>query len=75
MTTTARSSRFEKVDWLLDHCSTEFIEDCTFLTELVGWLDEDEFNKFHEHICRNWKINSPFGETDEEEEDMMVFTA
>ena len=66
---TTRSTRFEKVDWLLDHCTTEFIEDCTFLTELVAWLEEDDFNAFHEHICRNWNIKSPFVETDEEEEE------
>ena len=59
-----RSTRFDKLNWLLDNCSTEFIEDCIFLTELVGWLDEDEFNKFHEHICRNWDIKSPMAEVD-----------
>ena len=61
---TAQSNRFEKVDWLLENCSEKFITDCTFLTELVGWMSEQEFNEFHEHICRNWEITSPFAEQD-----------
>lgn len=59
-----RSTRFDKLNWLLDNCTDKFITDSIFLTELVGWLDEDEFNKFHEHICRNWKIDSPMAEQD-----------
>ncbi len=37
-----------------------------FLTELVGWLEEDDFNKFFEHHCRVWNIETPF---DEDEDD------
>ena len=61
---TTHSTRFEKLDWLLESCSSEFIRDCPFLTELVGWMSEEEFNAFHENICRNWNIESPFIEQD-----------
>ena len=64
-----RSTRFEKVDWLLENCTDKFITDCTFLTELVAWMSEDEFNEFHENICRNWDINSPFAEVDDPMDD------
>lgn len=65
-----RSSRFEKLDWLLENCTEKFITDCTFLTELVGWMSEDEFDAFHENICRNWDITSPFAEVDDSNEDL-----
>ena len=64
---TLQSNRFEKLDWLLENCTSEFIKDCTFLTELVGWMSEDEFNEFHENICRNWNIQSEFAEEDDNE--------
>jgi hypothetical protein len=38
-----------------------------FLTELVGWLEEDDFNEFFEYHCRVWSIKSPF--EDDEDED------
>lgn len=65
-----QSNRFEKLDWLLKNCTDKFITDCTFLTELVGWMTEDEFNAFHENICRNWDITSPFAEVDDSNEDL-----
>ena len=61
---TTHSTRFDKLDWLLESCSSEFIKDCPFLTELVGWMSEDEFDEFHENICRNWNIQSEFAEQD-----------
>ena len=65
-----QSNRFEKIDWLLETCTDKFITDCTFLTELVAWMSEDEFNEFHENICRNWDITSPFAEVDDSNEDL-----
>lgn len=59
-----QSNRFEKLDWLLENCTEKFIKDCPFLTELVGWMSEDEFDEFHENICRNWNIQSEFAEQD-----------
>ena len=61
---TQQSNRFEKLDWLLETCTEKFITNCKFLTELVGWMSEDEFNEFHENICRNWNIQSEFAEVD-----------
>jgi len=58
------TNRFEKTDWLIENCTPNFITECSFLLELVAWIDEDTFDKFHEHVCRNWDIKSPFIEQD-----------
>ena len=60
------TTRFKKLDWLLETCSEKFIKDCAFLYEMVGWMSEDDFNAFYEHVCRNWGVDSPFSETDDE---------
>jgi len=51
-------NRFEKLDYLLETCSAEFIKDCSFIRELVSWMGEDEFDKFYERMCGNWNIKT-----------------
>ena len=58
------STRFDKFGWLLDNCSDKFINDSIFLSELVGWMSENDFNEFYDHMCRNWGIDSPMVEGD-----------
>lgn len=50
-------NRFEKIDWLKESCSQEFIHS-QLLSELVGWMGEKEFNEFYDHLCRNWEIKT-----------------
>ena len=57
-----RWDRFEKV---------EFIEETSMLTrhdifnELLGWMNNDEFDKFYETFCSNWSLAKDYEELDE----------
>lgn len=59
-------TRMEKLEYLLETCSPEFIKACPFLDELVRWMDEDDFSKFFTYVSSCWDIKSP-----EELEDAM----
>jgi hypothetical protein len=59
------TNRFDKLEWLHDNCTGKHMKEM-FLTELVGWLEEDDFNEFFKHHCRVWSIKSPF-EDDEDD--------
>ena len=54
-----RWDRFEKV---------EFIEETSTLTrhdmfnELLGWMNEEEFNKFYDTFCGNWSLARDYEE-------------
>ena len=56
-----RWDRFEKV---------EFIEETSTLTrhdmfnELLGWMNEEEFNKFYDTFCSNWSLARDYEELD-----------
>ncbi len=52
------NNRFDKLNHLLETCSEEFIKDCHFLTELVSWMGEDEFDKFYGKVCSGWDIKT-----------------
>ena len=73
-------NRFEKLEYLIETCSSEFIKECQFLDEMVSWMSEDQFDAFYEHVCSCWSIKTP-EELDEAmneftvEEDEMVFSA
>lgn len=60
-----RWDRFEKV---------EFIEETTTLTrhdmfnELLGWMNNDEFDKFYETFCSNWSLARDHDELDKRAE-------
>ena len=61
------TTRFDKLDWLLDNCSDAFITDCTILRELVAWMDEDAFTVFFNRKCSEWMIDHPFGADEDED--------
>lgn len=48
-------NRFEKLCWLEDTCSPNFLKEVLPL-ELVRWMGEDEFEAFYDQLCRNWEI-------------------
>jgi hypothetical protein len=52
------TNRHEKMDWLYESCSEIHMQQ-HFVTELVHWLEEKDFNEFYEWHCRNWDICSP----------------
>ena len=62
--TTTNTTRFEKVEWLRENTTETHIRDM-FLTELVSWLGEDNFNEFFEYHCRVWNIETPEGDIDD----------
>ena len=62
---TTYTTRFDKLEWIKENCSEKHVREM-FLTELVGWLEADDFNEFFEHHCRVWNIETPF---DEDEDD------
>ena len=53
------TTRHDKLEYLLEVCSSEHIKDCTFLTELVQWMGEDDFDKFFKRHCSLWNIQTP----------------
>jgi hypothetical protein len=63
---TTHTNRFNKLVWLKENCTETHIRDM-FLTELVGWLEEDDFNKFFEWHCRVWNIETPFDKDEDED--------
>ena len=48
-------NRYEKLEWLEQTCSEKFMKE-EFVLELVGWMGEDGFEEFYDHLCRNWDI-------------------
>ena len=64
-------NRFEKLDYLIETRSPEFIKECQFLYEMVTWMSEEAFNDFFEHVCSCWGIKNP----DDEEGEEMCFSA
>ena len=63
-------NRFEKLEYLIETCSSEFIKECQFLDEMVSWMSEDQFDAFYEHCCSCWNIKTP-----EELDEAMGITA
>ena len=62
------TNRFDKLEWIKENCSEKHVNEM-FLTELVGWLEEDDFNEFFEYHCRLWNIETPFDKDEDEDED------
>lgn len=48
-----RMNRFEKLEFIED--TTAFTREVV-LSELIGWMNEDQFNQFYEHFCSNYEI-------------------
>jgi len=73
-------TRHEKLEYLLETCSENFIKDSVFLRSVVRWMEEDDFSEFFSQLCSNWMIDNPEDAEDEMneftvEDDEMVFTA
>ena len=47
--------RFEKIEWLEQTCSSDFIQNHLML-EMARWMGEDDFDQFYDHLCRMWGI-------------------
>ena len=53
-----RTNRQEKLEWLYETTSNNFIHN-HLVVELVTWMGEDQFNEFFNHLCRCWEIKNP----------------
>ena len=58
--------RFEKIEWLRESCTEEFVQ-VNLLDEMARWMGEDDFDKFYSHLCSCWDI----AETPEELNELM----
>lgn len=63
--TTDTRTRTQKLEYLLETCSPEFIKDCPFLQNLVRAMSEDEFDKCFQYICRMYEIPKSYEELEE----------
>jgi hypothetical protein len=48
-------NRWDKLEWLKETCSKDFIEN-KLMDEMVRWMGEDDFEQFYDHLCRCWDI-------------------
>jgi hypothetical protein len=62
------TNRFDKLDHLLETCSSSHISDSPFLRELVAWMTEDDFNDFYAHHCGMYQIEGIDGDEEEDNE-------
>lgn len=53
-----QSSRFEKMEYLQETCSKDFLES-HLMDEMVKWMGEEDFSEFFQRLCRNWDIKTP----------------
>lgn len=53
------SDRFDKLQWLRESCSEEFVN-TTLVDEMVTWMGEDDFKDFYDHLCSNWNLAKDF---------------
>ncbi len=67
------TNRFDKLEWIKENCSEKHVNEM-FLTELVGWLEEEEFDKFFEYHCRLWNIETPFDEPENDSPNEFIVT-
>ena len=56
----SKPTKYDKLDYLLQNCSSTFIKECTFLNVLVGLLSEEEFTRLHDNIIMDWNIKTPY---------------
>jgi len=52
------TDRFEKMEWMAETCSTTFMR-MHLVNEMTSWLEEDDFDKFFDHISACWEIETP----------------
>jgi hypothetical protein len=48
-------NRFEKMEWLQETCSQDFLQN-NLMDEMVRWMGEEDFNNFYDHLCSCWDI-------------------
>jgi hypothetical protein len=48
-------NRWDKLEWLKETCSQDFIEN-NLMDEMARWMGEDDFEQFYDHLCRMWDI-------------------
>lgn len=53
-----KSHRWEKLDYLQETCSKDFLEK-TLMDEMVRWMGEDDFSEFFKSLCRHWDLKTP----------------
>lgn len=53
-----KSDRWEKLEFLKETCSPDFLEN-HLMDEMVRWMVEHDFEEFYKHLCRNWGIVTP----------------
>lgn len=53
------TTRRDKLEYLLEVCSSDHIKDCVLLQELVQWMSEDDFDEFFKRHCSLWNIQTP----------------
>jgi len=47
--------RFEKMEWLRETCTVEFVN-TTLIEEMVMFMSDEYFAQFYEHLCSCWDI-------------------
>jgi hypothetical protein len=57
-------NRYDKLEWLEMTCGEQFMQE-TLVQEMVRWMGEDDFEKFYDHLCRNWGIARNHGKLEE----------
>ena len=65
--TKTHTNRFDKLSWMFDNTTEKHMKEM-FLTELVNWLEEDEFTEFFKFHTRVWNIETPFDDSDDEDD-------
>lgn len=56
-----RWDRFEKVEFIEE---TSTLSRHDMFNELLGWMNEEEFNKFYDTFCSNWSLARDYEELD-----------
>lgn len=64
--------RFEKIEWLEQTCSPDFMQNHLML-EMARWMGEDDFDQFYDHLCRMWGIARTPTELEAMAEDKMDY--
>lgn len=47
--------RFEKMEWLRETCTEEFVK-TSIIDEMVMFMSDEYFAQFYEHLCSCWDI-------------------
>jgi hypothetical protein len=53
------TDRWDKLEYLKEVTSDDFMDRRALLHEVVKFMREDDFDKFFNHLRRNWDIKTP----------------